>query len=167
MPNFIYVNEGTDIVFAPAAAADSDIVFEVDGLGATSGHRSARKDFGITARERRFTWRAFVQFATAPVVGTDLIKIYLLTDDTTSHPDMDDGTGDGAVSSIDKLLNLRFLGVITADEAAINIQMVGSGDIEISQRYVQVVFWNPTTKALTTDVDENGFILTPVASEIQ
>lgn len=166
MPNLIYQNEGTDIVFAPATATDSDVTFEVDGLASGAGQQSAQHDFGVAARSPIFTWRAFVQFATAPVVG-EIIEVYLKTDSTTSHPDNDDGTGDAAVSAEDKLKNLHFIGSIIVDEAAADVEMVGSGLVEIRDRYVQVVFWNATADALTTDVNENGFVLTPVPDEIQ
>ena len=166
MGRLVQQNEGTDIVFAPAAATDSDVTFDVDDIASGAGQQSAQHDFGVDPRARRFTWRAFVQFATAPVVG-ELVRIYLKTQDTVGHPDNDDGTGDAAVSAEDKLRNLRYIGSIVVDQAAINIEMVASGDVEISQRYVQVVFWNATADAFTADNNENGFSLTPVPDEIQ
>ena len=166
MANLILQNEGADLLFAPAAATGEDVVFEVDALGAGAGHQSARHDFGVAARARLYTWRAFCQFATAPVVG-ELVRIYLKTSDTIDHPDNDDGTGDTAVSAENKLRNLRYIGSIVVDEAVINIEMVASGEVRISQRYLNVVFWNAAADAFTTDVAESGFILTEVPDEIQ
>ena len=100
-----------------------------------------------------------------PAVGAQ-IKIYLKTSDG-SHPDNDDGTGEMALSSVNKLKNLIYLGSIIVDEAAANVEMVKSGSIEIDARYVNVVYYNATTVATTNDVDENGFILTAVPDELQ
>ena len=171
MANKNYVVTETSLFFVPAAAAQAeDAIFEVDGLGSAAGHQSAQFDLGTTARSQLYEWRAFVQFATAPVVG-ETVRIYLKTAGTsasaTAHPDNDDGTGDLAVSAEDKLKNLHLIGNIIVDEAAANIEMVSSGTVEIRSRAINVVFWNATADALTTDVDENGFILTPVPDELQ
>lgn len=171
MPNLIYRNRENTKWFVPATAAQAeDAAFEVDGLASGAGHQSAQLDLGESAVSRIYEWRAFVQFATAPVVG-EVVRIYLKTagDDSaaTTHPDNDDGTSDGAVSAEDKLKNLHRIGSIIVDEASANIEMVASGTIEISARAVQVVFWNATADALTSDVDENGFMLSPVPDEVQ
>ena len=169
MANLIQVNQGTALWFVPDGATQAqDAIFEVDGLGAGAGHQSAQVDFGVAAREYIFAWRAFVQFATTPVLG-EIVRIYLKTsnDDTIDHPDNDDGTGNAAVSAEDKLKNLKLLGSIIVDEAAADIEMVASGVVDIRAEIVQVVFWNGTADALTTDENENGFILTPIAEEIQ
>lgn len=171
MPNLINVNPETTLWFVPAAATQAeDAIFEVDGLASGAGQQSAQHDFGVAARSALFEWRAFVQFATAPVLG-ETVDIYLKTAGSsasaTAHPDNDDGTGDAAVSAEDKLRNLHFIGSIVVDEAVANIEMVASGIVEIRARAVQVVFWNATADALTTDVNENGFMLTPVPDEVQ
>lgn len=171
MANKVYVVTETTKWFVPAAAAQAeDAIFEVDGLASAAGHQSAQIDLGTAARSQLYEWRAFVQFATVPVVG-EAIRIYLKTAGTsasaTAHPDNDDGTGDLAVSAEDKLKNLHFIGDIIVDQAAANIEMVGSGIVEIRARAIQVVFWNGTADALTTDVDENGLALTPVPDELQ
>lgn len=169
MANLVQVNQGTALWFVPAGATQAeDAIFEIDGLATGAGRQSAQIDFGIAAREYIFAWRAFVQFATAPVVG-EVVRIYLKTsnDDTIDHPDNDDGTGDAAVSAEDKLKNLTQIGTIIVDEAVQDIEMVASGVVDIRAEVVQVVFWNATADALTTDENENGFLLTPIAEEIQ
>ncbi len=171
MPNLININPEATIWFVPAAATQAeDAIFEVDGLGAGAGQQSAQHALGVAAHSRLYEWRAFVQFATAPVFG-ESINIYLKTAGSsasaTIHPDNDDGTGDLAVSAIQKLDNLQYLGSIIVDQETLGIEMVASGFIEISARAVQVVFWNASVDALTTDVNENGFMLTPVPDEIQ
>ena len=167
MANKIYQIEETALWFVPATAAQAeDAIFEVDALGSAAGQQSAQLDLGTTARSRWFAWRAFVQFATNPVLG-ETIRIYLKTSGTGGHPDNDDGTGDLAVSAEDKLRNLHLIGEIEVDQALADFEMVASGRVWIPDRYVQVVFWNGTADGLTTDVDENGFILTPIPAEIQ
>jgi len=65
------------------------------------------------------------------------------------------------------LRNLHYLGSIIVDEAVADIEMVASGMVYIGARAFNVVMWNDTADALTNDVDENGFMLSPVPSEIQ
>ncbi len=171
MSNLIYVNPEATLWFVPAAASQAeDAIFEVDGLGAGAGVQSAQIDLAVTAHSRLYEWRAFVQFATAPVLG-ETVDIYLKTAGSsasaTVHPDNDDGTGAAAVSAIDKLKNLQYLKSIVVDEAVQDIEMVASGEVRISARAIQVVFWNAAADALTTDDNENGFMLTPVPDEIQ
>ncbi len=171
MANLVYKNRETTLFFVPAAAAQAETqIFELDSLGAGAGVQSAIHDLGETAVSRIYEWRAFIQFATTPVLG-EIVRFYIKTAgnsaSSTGHPDNDDGTTSSAVSAIDKLNNLHFIGSITVDEAAANIEMVASGTIEIDARAFQVVAWNATADALTTDVDENGFWLSPVPDEIQ
>lgn len=171
MANKNYAVTESTLWFVPATATQAeDAIFEVDGLGAGAGQQSAQLDLGTTARSQLYEWRAFVQFATTPVLK-ERIDIYLKTagssSSATAHPDNDDGTGDAAVSAINKLDNLHLLGSIIVDEAAANIEMVASDFIEIRARAVQIVFWNATADAFTTDVNESGFMLTPVPDELQ
>jgi len=169
MANLIYQNEGTHLHAVPATAAQAeDVAFEVQSLASAAGRQSAQLDLGAGARSSLFEWRAFVQFATTPVLD-EVVLIYLKTSDGV-HEDNDDGTTEGAVSAIDKLKNLRFIGAIKVDQATADIEMVASSGgtpIEIRARYVNVVFWNASADALTADVDENGFTLIPVPDEIQ
>jgi len=171
MANLIYQHPATTIWFVPAAAAQAeDYAFEIHNIAAAAGRQSAHWDRGVAARPGIYEWRAFVQFATAPVVN-QTVDIYLKTSGSsasaTAHPDNDDGTAEGAVSAANKLNNLHYLGSIVVDEAAQDIEMVASGTVYITARGVNVVFWNSTADALTNDVDENGFMLTPVPDEIE
>ncbi len=171
MANLIYVNPEATIWFVPAAAAQAeDAIFEIDGLASGAGWQSDQIDLLTTAHPRDYWWGAFAQFATNPVLK-ETIDIFIKTAgnsaSATAHPDNDDGTGDLAVSAIDKLSNLHYLKSIVVDQALANIEMVASGLVTISARAIQVVWWNATADALTTDVDESGFWLTPVPDEIQ
>ena len=171
MANLIYRNRETTLFFVPAGATQAETrIFELDSLAAGTGIQSAIHDFGEGALSRIHEWRAFVQWATTPVLG-ETIDFYIKTAgnsaSATGHPDNDDGTTAGAVSAIDKLNNLHFIGAITVDQAAANIEMVASGTVEISARAFQIVAWNASVDALTTDVDENGFWISPVPDEVQ
>ncbi len=156
----------TNLWFLPATATQAeDAAFEIQSLASGAGRQSAQYDLGVARAARRFVWRACAQFATAPVLN-ERIDVYLKTSDG-NHPDNDDGTTEGAVSAEDKLKGLHHIGSIIVDEAAINIEMVGSGEVIIRARYVQVVWWNTSADALTSDVNENGFILTGAPDEIE
>ncbi len=173
MPNLINRNREATKWFVPAAATQAeDAIFEVDGLGAGAGHQSGQIDLGEAAVAAIHQWVAFVQFAATPILG-QIIDIYLKyacnSGSATAHPDNDVGTSDTAMAAgtIAKLDNLHHIGSIKVDEAAADTEMVRSGTVEIRARAVQVVFWNRTADALTTDVNENGFSLSPAPDEIQ
>ena len=171
MANLVYRNRETTLWFVPATASQAeDAAFEVHNLASGAGRQSAQHDLGEGAVSGWYEWRAFVQFATTPVLG-ETVDIYLKTAGSsasaTAHPDNDDGTSEGAVSASDKLKNLHWIGAIIVDEATADIEMVASGFVYIAARAIQVVFWNSTADALTNDVDENGFMLSPVPDEVQ
>lgn len=146
-------------------ASGGDELLTLTSLAASAGRQGARHDFGTSARSPRFVWRFYTQFATAPVVG-ERIEIYWKSSDGT-HADNDDGTGDIALSSQDKLNNLQLLGVMTVDEATASVEMGASGTIEIGDRYGQPVIYNATADALSSTAAESGFTLTPIPFEVQ
>ena len=171
MANLIYKNPETTIWFVPATATQAeDAAFECHNLAAAAGVQSAQYDFGVEATAGWYEWRAFVQFATTPVLG-EKVDIYLKSAGSsasaTAHPQNDDGTSASAVSAADKLRNLQLIGVLVVDETTADIEMVASGYVFIAARAIQVVFQNSTADALTNDVNENGFMLTPVPMEVQ
>jgi len=171
MANLIYKNSETTLWFVPAAAAQAeDYAFEMHNIAASAGRQSAPVDLGTDAVAAWYEWRAFVQFATTPVLG-ETVDFYLKSmgssASATAHPDNDDGTGSAALSAEDKLKNLHYLGSIVVDEAAADVEMVASGFVYIPYRGFNVVMFNDTADALTNDVDENGFMLTPVPTEVQ
>jgi len=171
MANLIYRNRETTLWFVPAAAAQAETAaFEMHNIAASAGRQSAQYDLGEGAVSGWYEWRAFVQFATTPVLG-ETVDFYLKTAGSsasaTAHPDNDDGTTSAAVSAADKLKNLQWIGSIVVDEAAADVEMVASGYVFIAARAFNVVMWNASVDALTNDVDENGFMLSPVPDEIQ
>lgn len=171
MANLIYQNRETTLFFVPAAAAQAETkIFELDSLAAGTGIQAAIHDLGEGARAGWYEWRAFVQFATIPVLDENVafaIKTAGSSLATTTHPDNDDGTTAGAISSVEKFESLHQIGSIVVNEAAADVEMVASGLLWIASRSIQIAAWNYSADALTTDVDENGFFLSPLAWEIQ
>lgn len=141
-------------------SSTGDAVITLTSLAAGAGRQGALRDFGATAHARDYAWRAWVLFATAPVVG-ETIDIYWKSSDGT-HPDNDDGTGDAAVSAEDKLKNLTYIGSIVVDEASATPEFAGSGNVEIMHRHGSPVFWNASADALSATALDHGFKLTPM-----
>jgi hypothetical protein len=171
MANLIYQNPEATVWFVPATATQAeDAAFEVHNLASGAGRQSAQWDRGVGATSAWYEWCAFVQFTTTPVVG-ETVDIYLKPAGTsasaTAHPANDDGTSEGAVSAEDKTKNLDFVGSIVVDEAAANVEMVARGAVYLTARAYQCAFWNSAADALTNDVNENGFFMTPIPDEVQ
>jgi hypothetical protein len=162
MANKIYVHEETAITFKNTGGT---VTFTPDSITAGNGAQSAHHDLTTSARSRRFAWRAYCKMQAAPAIG-DTIDVYLKYSDGT-YPDNDDGTGDIALSSTDKLRNLHYIGNIVMDENSATPTFVGSGSVEIDHRYVAVVFLNSTAVQVSTTAADSGFILTPVPDEVQ
>lgn len=163
MANEIYLKHGTTVVFGSEGGDDVDWSTEsiVDG----AGRQSAQHDFGAdtAARPDEVKIRFYTQLqATTPVVG-NTIDLYAKTSDhATLHLDNDDGTGDIALSSSDKLKNLHYVGSIIVDEAAANIEFVLSMRFTTAARYIHFVFVNNSGATITTDVAETKLEMTPI-----
>jgi hypothetical protein len=166
MANPIQQNAGTALTWKDSGG---DYALTFKGLGTLSGRQGATHDFGVAAVSYRFNWRCMVHFdtGTPPVVG-EVVYIYLKTSDGTNW-DNDDGEGDIAVSSVNKLKNLTLIGTIVVDEAAADVPMSASGTIEISAREIAPVIWNGTLDTLDDDASptDSLFVLTPMDKEIQ
>lgn len=158
----VYVHEESAITWRNSGGT---AVLTLTSVASGAGRQGALRDLGTAARARVYEWRAFVKFATTPVVG-EVVKIYLKTSDGT-NPDNDDGDTDAAVSAEDKLRNLHYIGSIVVDEASATPTFVGSKTVEINARYVAPVFWNATADALSATAADHGFNLKPVPDEIQ
>ncbi len=161
MANKIYALLETAITWLSTGGTEA---FTPTTLGSAAGRQGAHHDFGTASAARRFAWRAWIKPGGTRVVG-EVVEIYWKTSDGT-HPDNDDGTGDIAVSSADKLRNLVPIGFIQIDENAA-VEMVASGVLEHLHRYGAPVFWNRTANALSTTASDFGFSLTPVPDEVQ
>ena len=162
MPSKIYINPEATTTWTDATG---DLAMTLNNLASGAGRQGAQKDLGSAARPFWYEWRAFVEFATTPVIG-ERVDIFLKTSDGT-HPDNDDGTGNIAVSNEAKLRNLQYIGSVLVDEAALTVEMVAAGVVQIAARYVNPVFWNRTADNLVASNNQSGFVLTPLPFEIQ
>lgn len=140
-------------------ASGGDVVLTLTSLGASTGRQSAQLDRGVetSGHPAAFRWRFWCKFATTPVLD-ESVDLYIKTSDGT-HADNDDGTGDAAVSSVNKLLNLYQLGSMVVDETSSTPEFSSSGLILIPWRYVQVVVWNRTADAFSATAGDHGFYL--------
>jgi len=160
----------TDITWLASAGS---AVLTLTSLGAGAGRQGARYDFGAidTARAHMFDWVFFMQFATAPDVGEKVDIYWKGYHQAGTHAMNDDGDGDAVLSAEDKLLNLTYLGTLTADEASATPEFTAfnRGDpIWIPHRYGMPVIWNGTAAdAFSSTAAEHGFILTPVVPQAQ
>lgn len=161
MANLIYQVIQTTVTWLASGGTEA---FTPTSLATAAGRQGAHHDFGTAAAARRFAWRAWIKPGGTRVVG-EIVEIYLKTSDG-SHPDNDDGTGDIAVSAIDKLRNLTLLGVIEIDENAA-AEMTASGVVELLHRYGAPVFWNRTANTLSATAADFGFSMAPVPDEVQ
>lgn len=166
MANKVYQHDETTLVWT---SSGGDYAFTCTSLATVTGRQGAMADLGTAARSARYAWRAYVQFSTTPIVG-EVVYVYIKTGSGATagtRPDNDDGTGDIAVSSIDKLKNLQMLGPIVVDEAATGVEMVRAGEIWLPHRWVAPVFWNATVDTLSATGTTIGFELTPIPLEVQ
>lgn len=161
----VYMKHGTPITFGSEGTDTCD--WTTEALANAAGRQSVMYDQGDPTTPRPLLWeyRIYTQAQATPTVG-QRFNVYLKTSDGT-HPDNDDGAGDAAVSSINKLVNLTLLQSPIVDEAAANIEYVAKGVIEIPWRYFGVVAWNAMGSAVTNDVAETKAIFTPIFEDIQ
>jgi hypothetical protein len=162
MANLVYQNDEAAITWTDTTGT---LAMTLNNLAAGAGRQGAVHDFGVAARVPRFAWRLGVQFETTPVVG-EYLGIYAKTSDG-AYPDNDDGTGDAAVSAADKLRNLAYIGSLSVDEAAADVNMAVSGLILLPHRYFMPVVWNYSADNLQATNNVNIFSLTPVPFEAQ
>ena len=161
MPNAVYQEHGTIVAWRDSGA---DHAITMTSLATAAGRQGAQHDFGTAAAPRRFAWRAWITPGATRVVG-ERVEVYWKSSDGTID-DNDDGTGDIAVSAVDKLRNLWLLDTIQIDENAA-VPMAKSGTFEVLHRYGQPVFWNRTQNTLSATASQFGFTIVPVYDEVQ
>lgn len=161
MSNNIYQTLETAVTWLSSGGTEA---ITLTSLGSAAGRQGAHHDFGTAAAGRRFGWRAWIVPGGTRVVA-EFIDIYLKTSDGT-RPDNDDGTGDIALSSVDKLRNLQYLGTIYIDENAA-VTMVAHGEVFLPHRYGAPVFYNNTANTLSSTASDYGFSMTPCVDQVQ
>lgn len=161
MANKILQHDESAITWLSSGGTET---FTPTSLATGTGRQGAHHDFGTSARSRLFAWRAWIKPGGTRVVA-EALRIHMKTSDGTHH-DNDDGTGDIALSHVDKLRNTRQIGAIVIDENAA-VEMVASGIIEIGARYAAPIFYNGTANTLSSTAADFGFSLTPIPDEVQ
>jgi len=141
-----------------------DELFTPTSLGSGAGRQGALHDFTTAAVGRTFEFRGWIKPG-ATRVEKEAVAMILKSSDGT-HADNDDGTGDIAVSNINKLLNVRRIGQILIDENAA-VEMVFSRIITLGHRHAGPIFWNYTANTLSTTATDYGVDMTPVVLEAQ
>jgi hypothetical protein len=154
-------HDGAIITWKASAGTE---LLTLTSLATLAGRQGGYHDFGTAARARRFAWRAKIVPGATRVVG-EVVRIYFTTGDGTVY-DNDDGTGDIAVSSIDKLRNVLQIGAIIIDENAA-VPMGASGEFEMSARWGAPIVWNASANSLSATAGDFLFELTEVPDAVQ
>lgn len=165
MPNEILIKEGTSLTWTDTGG---DYALDLGSLAADAVRAGTEGDLGASPRAGRYRWTFVVDgFDTAPVVG-ETVDLYLAFshDGTQATRDGDLSGTDGA--SVEAVLpNLLFLGSAVVQTTTAGDEIVVSGEVSISHRYVTPVVHNNTADALLGSSDAHKFILTPIKDEVQ
>jgi len=164
MANKSFVAIGTALLFGDSAQTP-DVQITLSALGADGARVSARRDRGTTSVPRLHEWRGEFQWGGTPVVG-ETVDLYIAESDGTRE-DGKVGTADAAVSDLDKLLNLTYIGSVIIETTTADTVHVGSGKFTISQRFYSLVVHNAATDALATDTGEHHVHITDIPDEAQ
>lgn len=147
------------------AGSGGTYTFTPTTLGSLSGRQGAYGDLGSAARPRSYDWVAWCKPGSTRVVN-EIVRVYLSVSYDNTIFSNDDGTGDIALSSVNKLLNVDRIGEIVIDENAA-VTMAGHGSLWIAARYVAPIFYNQTANSLSSTASDYGFALWPTPDQLQ
>lgn len=167
MPTKTYIQPETAIVWRDSGG---DYAITLATLAADGVRVGAQGDLGTDSggRADRYAWQFEVDgFTTAPVVG-EAVHIYLSTamDGSNTVVTGDVGVADAAAATAD-LPNLMHLGSAIVQEATAGAELVISGEVFLTHRYVSPVVHNDTADILATSTPTHRFTLTPIPYESQ
>lgn len=167
MPNAVYQRAGTSVTWNDSGAGANNAI-TLKNLAAGAGRQGEAQDWGAlsTARPTLYHFRMQLSLETAGTLG-ERVELYWKTSDDNTIFDNDDGTGDIALSSTDKLKNLKLIGTMYTDEAAADIRMSIEGYFYDFNRYGGPVVYNATTDNLQNTTDDGSIVVTPIYDEIQ
>ncbi len=164
MSNYIKLHSETPITFKSSGGT---AVFSPASVANAAGRISDQADLGSGARSRLYRWSAKTKCQATPTLNA-LIRVYLVCADDTTDLDGGAGTTDAAFATEALLKNLQYIGNIIIDAAGTGAMKASSMNaIEITSRYVSVVWWNASGATLDATGSNHQFTLTPVADEIQ
>jgi hypothetical protein len=166
MANAVYQKAGTSVTWKDSGG---DLVMTLQNLAAGAGRQGATKDWAAlsTPRPTRYQFRFQCSFESAPIVA-EVVEIYWKSSNDNTVWDNDDGTGDIAMSSSDKLRNCQLIGVLVVDEALADIRMSVQGMFENFERYGAPIIYNRSGgDNLQNTANDASLIVTPIYDEIQ
>ena len=162
MANKVYIAEETAKTWTDTGG---DYTLDLGSLSADGVKVGAQGDLGAAPRADQYQFKLVIDgFDTAPVVG-ETVDLYLAFSDGT-YVDGDVGTADAAGFTAD-LPNLMYAGSASVQTITAGDNLIISGLVQITQRYVSPVIHNNTADALLGTADAHKFILTPVPPEVQ
>lgn len=145
-------------------------VLTLTSLANNAGRIGVQVDRGAASSASRYIWRLVTKLGatvTSVALG-NTISVYLATGDASALVDGAQGTADAALSSLEKRRNLQFLGVVEVDKTpASGDQWIGSGVVEIANRFISPVIVNEVGNTLSATAGDHEFTLTPIPDEIQ
>lgn len=166
MANAVFQKAGTSVTWKDSGG---DLAITLQNLAAGAARQGATKDWGdlSTARPTRYKWRLRLSFESAPIVG-EVVEVYWKSSPDNTAWDNDDGTGDAAVSSADKLRNCTLIGTLIVDEAAADVFMSLQGVFENFERYGAPIIYNRSAgDNLQNTANDATFVVTPIYDELQ
>jgi hypothetical protein len=154
---------GTAVVFKDS---DATYTLATNGLANAEGTVSDQWDRGAGAKPMTYRVRCSFQIdgAHTGVVG-EFAEYYLITSDGTTQ-DGTIGTSSTALT-VEKKRNLKLIGNVQIDVAAVDTAFTKTFTIEILDRYVSFGVWNATTDHFAAHNDVSFISVTPYSDEIQ
>ena len=162
MANKLYINPETALDWTDAGG---DYALDLGMLAADAWRAGGVGDLGVPPRSEWYEWKVVIDgFETAPVVG-EIVKFFIAQSDGTYIDGALSGT-DGASSSVVEP-NIKFLDTVSVQTVGTANQLITSGKINITSRFVVPVVHNKTADALLGTADAHHFFLTPIPPEVQ
>jgi len=166
MPNKVYIAPETAVTWTDTGG---DELLDLGGLAAAAGRVGEQRDLGSASRSEWYEWRFIIDgFDTAPVVG-ETIDLYFGSSDGTNGdgPVTYQDSSDSALSSVNILKNLRYAGSCVVVSTTAGDNLMASGVVRLTSRYVAPVVHNNSADALLSTSDAHKVILTPIPPEVQ
>ena len=156
MANEAYVAVGTSQLFGGEVGAD--VALSAEGVANAAGRVSTQKDWGAAPRPFMYRWSCEVQFQATPTQYATLdIYIAEAPDGDSTQVSGDVGTTDAALSDVDMLRNLKFVGSVVSENATASEKCVASGIFSSYSRYFSAVIYNDS--GATIDATDTNFRL--------
>lgn len=161
MTQELFANEGTHITWGDSGHTHAMTLLSLLTL---TGRQGVTHDFTTAAHVAEFWSLITVEFDTAPVLG-EVVELWWKISDGTRWTN-DDGEGDIALSSTDKLTNCIFGGVVGVDEAALDIAMSAPRFVYLPYTEIAPIVFNRTVDSLRNTA-AHSVRLIPIPPQLQ